>query len=83
MWYCHTEQEFVAKLNLTWLAVEGVYVIIHDIPAPFAAYQKKRTSCIQKDSFGSLNKNLEGLPVVQWHCPPLQGSSCFPNLISG
>lgn len=51
MWYCHTEQEFVAKLNLTWLAVEGVYVIIHDIPAPFAAYQKKSISCIQKDNF--------------------------------
>jgi hypothetical protein len=38
--YSDSEQELELelKINLTWLAVEGVYVIIHDIPAPFAAY---------------------------------------------
>jgi hypothetical protein len=33
----YSEQEIILKISLTWLAVEFVYVIKHDIPAPFAA----------------------------------------------
>lgn len=36
--FCYSAQELELEMNITWLAVEDVYVIIHDIPAPFAAY---------------------------------------------